>query len=237
MKTLFNHLVKNKHAYGLLIVLMIFAGGVSFRKIMDKHTRLRKKNVEFIVIHYTANLRKGADAAANAKYLQKSERAGCHYAIDDVEVIQCVPEDHVAYAVGDKKWLGFIPKPWYDNKIKNENSISFEMCLGGGRNDSLIIDKTAQYVAWQLLNKSLYSSKVVQKDGQEYIAKIPDLSRVVRHHDVSGKHCPKFNYNGEWDQAAENREFAKFKRLVENYFSRYVKPKQLKNEILDSSAI
>lgn len=203
----------------LFTVLITFLLGVSFRQIIDKHTRKRKKPVEYIVVHYTANLKKGADAVANAKYLQKTERAGCHYAIDDKEIVQCVPENEVAYAVGDKKWFGFIPKPWYKNKIYNENSLSFEMCLGGGRNDSLIIDKTAQSVAWQLYNRRFYSVDTITVDSVRYLRRVPDLGRVVRHHDISGKHCPRFNYNDTaWNQQKEDSAFRKFVKNTEFYF-------------------
>lgn len=209
---------KITHILLFLAVLSLLAG-VSFRQILDKHTRVRRKNVEYIIIHYTANLHKGADAVANAKYLQKKEKAGCHYAIDDKEIVQCVPEDQVAYAVGDKKWFGFIPKPWYKNKIYNENSLSFEMCLGGGRNDSLILDKTAQSVAWQLYNRRFFRVDTVVTETNKYLRRIPDLGRVVRHHDVSGKHCPRFNYSDlDWNQRKEDASFRGFKNIVEQYF-------------------
>jgi N-acetylmuramoyl-L-alanine amidase CwlA len=136
----------------------------------------------------------------NTVYLRNKKGAGTHYCIDDQEIIQCTDESNVAYAVGDKKWWGFIPKPWLTNKIRNNNSLSFEMCLGGGRNDSLIIETTAQQIGWQLVNKGL------------------DISRVVRHYDVSGKHCPRFYYmDKEWDQAKEDRAFYLFKLKVKKY--------------------
>ena len=229
MKTKFKkikeHLKANRLSYILGLVLFIFIGGVSFKQILDRHTRDRKHKVEYIVVHYTANPNPGADAIMNARYLQRKREAGAHYIIDDKPdinegVIVAVPEDRVAFAVGDKKWFGFVPNPWHKGKIFNENSISFEMCLGGGRNDSLIIERTAMYVAWQLINKSLYSSQYKIVDGKTYVRKIPDLGRVVRHHDVSGKHCPRFYYkDSAWDKAKEDRAFYIFKMKVEKYFN------------------
>lgn len=184
-----------------LALLAIFAGGVSFVKILDRTVKTRKMPIEYIVVHYTANLNPGADAEANARYLQKKERAGTHYCVDDKEIIQCTEEHNVAYAVGDRKWNGFVPKFWLKNKIKNNNSLSFEMCLGGGRNDSIIMDITAQSVAWQLVNKGL------------------DISHVVRHHDVTGKHCPKFNYNDKnWDDKKELDSWRRFMGEVRFYW-------------------
>jgi N-acetylmuramoyl-L-alanine amidase CwlA len=213
-----NHLKQHRIKYILGLVFMLFIGGVSFKKILDRHTRKRKEAVEYIIVHYTANLHPNASAEMNAKYLQRKRQAGCHYAVDDTETIQCVPEEMVAYAVGDRKWLGFVPKPWLKGKIFNENSISYEMCLGGGRNDSLIVETTAKYVAWQLFDKRLYHGDTVTVNGARFIKKIPDLGRVVRHHDVSGKQCPKFYYDKPWNQEREDRAFYIFKLKVEKYF-------------------
>ena len=213
MKTIINHIKLHKLKYGLGLILLIFAGGVSFKQIFDKTIKARNTKIEYIVVHYTANLDPKADAEANAIYLRNKKSAGCHYIVDDQEIIQCTAEENVAYAVGDKKWFGFIPKPWHKNKITNNNSLSFEMCLGGGRNDSLIIEQTAQYVAWQMVNKGMLMIQQqevwdpIQKKKVLMYRKVPDLGRVVRHHDVSGKHCPKYYYLAEWDQNKEDRAF------------------------------
>lgn len=210
----------------LLLAIVISVLFFSFRRIPDEDTRPRRSDIKFIVVHYTANLDDGADAEANAKYLKRMKNVGCHYAIDDVEVIQCVSEDSVAYAIGDRRWSGFIPKSWYDKKINNDNSISYEMCLGGGRDDSKIIDVTARLIAEQLYNRKFYLQ--VNNDGPL----IPDLSRVVRHHDVSGKHCPRFNYNdSRWNQKKEDISFSDFKKLVESHFYEIMDEKNQSTEI------
>lgn len=235
-KKITEHLKRNRIRYISALTIMLFFSGVSFKKIIDPDSRLRKERVEYIVVHYTANPNIGAGAAANAIYLKKKKNAGAHYIIDDNPdinegVIIGVPEDRVAYSVGDRKWLGFVPKPWHKGKIFNENSISFEMCLGGGRNDSLIIDRTAQFVAWQLLDKGLYSGQYVQVNGKTFVRKVPDLGRVVRHHDVSGKQCPKFYYHDGWDQAKEDKAFYRFKMKVDKYFrERLDYEREIKNQ-------
>jgi N-acetylmuramoyl-L-alanine amidase CwlA len=201
----------NKYRFVILFLFIVvpLVMSVSFYRIMDKTVKKRRDRIEFLVVHYTANFNTGADARANATYLRNKESAGTHYCIDDKEIIQCTDEENVAYAVGDKKWRGFVPKPWLSNKIRNNNSLSFEMCLGGGRNDSLIIETTAQQLGWQLVNKGL------------------DISRVVRHHDVTGKHCPKFFYTEKnWDQAKEDREFYLFKLKVLKYQKMHLDEKE-----------
>ena len=200
-----------------LIIVLLFAlisiFVFSFKRIPDEDSRPRNDDVKYLVVHYTANLDDGADAEANAKYLKRMKNVGCHYAIDDKEIIQCVSEDSVAYAIGDRRWSGFIPKSWYKNKINNDNSISYEMCLGGGRDDSKIIDQTAHLIAAELIDRKFYIEIV---DNGPII---PDLSRIVRHHDVSGKHCPRFNYNdSRWNSLKEEQSFSDFKKIVESHF-------------------
>ena len=171
----------------ILFFMILISFRTNFTRIIDKTVKHRTEPVEFLIVHYTANLHPGADASANAYYLRRKHNAGCHYCIDDKEIVQCTDEENVAYAVGDRKWRGFIPTPWYAGKIRNNNSINFEMCLGGNRNDSLIMDSTAQLIGHRMVMYGL------------------DLSRVVRHHDVSGKHCPKFNYDqSDWNQIRED---------------------------------
>lgn len=200
-----------------IAIIIPFAMSVSFYKIMDRTVKKRRDNIEFLVIHYTANPNPGADARMNATYLRNKEGAGTHYCIDDREIVQCTDERNIAYAVGDRKWFGFIPKPWLTNKIRNNNSLSFEMCLGGGRNDSLIIETTAQQIGWQLVNKGL------------------DISRVVRHYDVSGKHCPRFYYaDKNWDQAKEDRAFYLFKQKVIKYQMIHLEEKKKRKMESDS---
>lgn len=201
--------MKNLKTAFLLIIIPLLLS-VSFVKILDDTVKKRNRKIEYLVVHYTANLHKNADAVANAKYLQRKSHAGTHYCIDDAQTVQCTEERNVAYAIGDRKWAGFIPKFWLKDKITNNNSLNFEMCLGPSRNDSLIIDRTAQYIGWQLVNKGL------------------DISHVVRHHDVSGKHCPKFNYQDEWVQANEDRAWKDFLIIVDKYWKLHL---NRKNEI------
>ncbi len=199
--------MKNLKTRWLLLIIIPLALSVSFVKILDDTTKKRNRKIEYLVVHYTANLHKNADAVANARYLQKKAHAGAHYCIDDIQTIQCTEERNVAYSVGDRKWLGFNPKFWLKGKINNNNSLNFEMCLGPTRNDSMIIDKTAQYIGWQLVNKGL------------------DISHVVRHHDVTGKHCPKFNYQYDWNQSVEDKSWKEFLIIVEKYWKFQLKRK------------
>jgi N-acetylmuramoyl-L-alanine amidase CwlA len=225
MKNITRLVYKYRYVLPLLLIIPIIAG-VSFKRIMDKTVKKRRFPVEYLVIHYTANTNPGSDAEANAYYLRNKHRAGTHYCIDDQEIIQCTDEQNVAYAIGDKTWFGFVPKPWFINpkggrKVLNNNSLNYEMCLGGGRNDTIIIETTAQQIGFQIVKYGFYD-----KNG------VPDLGRVLRHHDITGKYCPKFNYidpitgkfnENYWDQEKEDISFWKFKLRVKYWAEFHLK--------------
>lgn len=197
-----------------MIILVPLLAAISFKKILDKTQRKRSIKIEYLVVHWTANTQEGADASANAYYLRNKAAAGTHYCIDDEDILQCTEDYNVAYAVGGPLWRGFRPKFWLNGKILNNNSLNFEMCLGGNRNDSIIIDWTANLISSKLVCYGL------------------DPSRVVRHHDVNGKPCPRFLYatTSEWNQALEDAEFSKFKAVVQKYYEIQLFRKQIWRE-------
>lgn len=198
--------------------------GPNFVKILDKTKIKRNRPIEYIIVHYTANPYPTGSARQNAYYLKQKRNAGTHYCIDDEEIIQCTEEHNVAYAIGDRFWRGFNPKFWLmdsrgNRKVLNNNSLNYEMCLGPTRNDSLIIEVTAQQIGWQLVNKGL------------------DISRVLRHHDVTGKRCPYFNYKlnskgqidiNQWNQRDEDIKWKEFLEKVKFYQDIHLKRKNSK---------
>lgn len=204
-----------KHKWiALLLILIPFLGAISFRKILDKTQKRRTMKIEYLIVHWTANTDPGASASANAYYLRNKKNAGTHYCIDDEEIYQCTEDHNVAYAVGGPLWRGFRPKFWLAGKILNNNSLSFEMCLGGGRNDSIIINQTSQLMGKKLVEYGL------------------DPSRIVRHHDANGKPCPRFMYTttDSWDQIKEDSAFMEFKKKVESYYQIHIFRKKIWKE-------
>jgi len=58
-----------------------------------------------LVIHWTANERKGADAVANRNYFNKpTTEASAHYIVDDWQIVRCLPEIEMGYHVGAKSY-------------------------------------------------------------------------------------------------------------------------------------
>lgn len=148
--------------------------------------------IKYLVIHYTGN--DGDRAANNAAYYHDSiVKASAHYFVDDYEVYCSVPDLTIAWAVGGKKWADCEKTGGGKlyGAVTNTNSISIELCdtrgdgVYGASEETL---ENAAELARMLMEK--YS--------------IP-LENVVRHFDVTGKHCPAYMMDEEAWNAFKNR--------------------------------
>ncbi|WP_278973173.1 N-acetylmuramoyl-L-alanine amidase family protein [Peptostreptococcus anaerobius] len=150
-----------------------------------------KSNIKFIVIHYTGNDSKGANAMAHYRYLQSATRYGsAHYFVDDHEIIQVIGDSQVAWAVGDNQGHGTAL-----NGGTNQNSISIEMCVNSDGE----------------FNKTLYHTIELTKE----LLRLYPQARVCRHYDVSRKSCPAMMAganNPKWNNFLE--EIKKPRRLI-----------------------
>ena len=150
-----------------------------------------KSNIKFIVIHYTGNPGKGANANAHYRYLQSATRYGsAHYFVDDHEIIQVIGDSQVAWAVGDNQGHGTAL-----NGCTNQNSISIEMCVNSDGD----------------FNKTLYHTIELTKE----LLRLYPQARVCRHYDVSRKSCPSMMAganNPKWNNFLE--EIKKPRRLI-----------------------
>lgn len=113
-----------------------------------------------ICIHNTAN---DASAENEIKYmLSNDNKVSFHYAVDDKEIIQAIPNSRNAWHAGDGSGEG------------NRRYISIEICYsksGGAR-----FEAAMQNAAW-----------LTAKLCKDYDW---DISHVKKHQDFSGKHCP-----------------------------------------------
>lgn len=147
----------------------------------------RAEQIKYLVYHYTGNT--GDRAVNNAKYYQNTVvQASAHYFVDDGEIYQSVEDLQTAWSVGGKKWAD-CPKTGGGTLygvVTNGNSISIEMC-GTARNGQRMASEVTLERAAAL--------------GRELMEKyhIP-IERVVRHFDVTGKHCPAYMMeSGAWE--------------------------------------
>lgn len=127
-----------------------------------------------IVIHWTANTGKGSDADNNRNYFNNlTDRfASAHYVVDDHQVVQCLPENEMAYHVGAKEYKPGAVKGL--SRYPNDCTIGIEICVNkDGDFDQTIKNAVALVVD---------------------ICKRHSFTRdnLWRHYDITGKDCPRF---------------------------------------------
>lgn len=128
-------------------------------------------NVEFIVVHNTAN-----DASARneiAYMISNNNQVSFHYAIDDKEIVQGIPENRNAFHAGDGV-----------NGPGNRKGLSIEIChsKSGGEKFDKAEQLAAKFIAYKL---------------KEYGW---DISKVKKHQDFSGKYCPHRTLDMGWQR-------------------------------------
>ena len=125
---------------------------------------------EFIVVHNTYN---DASAFNEIRYMiNNNHTTSYHYAIDDKEIIQAIPEDRNTWNAGDGNGSG------------NRKGISIEICYsksGGDRFDKAEI-LASKFIAYKLIEKGW------------------GIERVKKHQDFSGKYCPHRTLDKGWQR-------------------------------------
>ena len=162
-----------------------------------------KKQIKFIVVHYTAN--NGDTARGNLEFFSRSYvGASAHFFVDETEICCSVPFDRVAYHCGTS---GKYVHP----SCRNTNSIGIEMCSRKDQSGKFYfkketIDNCARFVAIQMKNYNI------------------SIENVIRHYDVTGKKCPApfVESNSQWQE---------FKNLVMKYYKGEEVKKETENMI------
>lgn len=164
------------------------------------YTKYNSRNVDYIVIHYTANQKD--TAKANAQYFSRevSGHASAHMFVDETSWYQimrlCDRANHCGASSGYK---------YYHAKCRNDNSIGIEMCTSG---NAIVSEKTksntAGIVAWMFIQFGWTANDVDW--------------RLLRHWDVTHKLCPA-------QMACENNaEWIAFKNLVKEKIRKASEP-------------
>ena len=142
--------------------------------------------IRYLVYHYTGN--DGDTGANNARYYRDNVvRASAHYFVDDDSVTQSVADDQTAWAVGGARWADCDQTGggWLYGVVTNRNSLSIELC--DTRRDGTCMASEATLDRAARLGRALMVKYHIP------------LERVVRHFDVTGKHCPAyFMDEGTW---------------------------------------
>ncbi len=149
------------------------------------HNRTNKKlnALRAIIIHWTANTNKGANAMANRNYFNNKHLtpsgslvyASAHYNVDSTCIIQCLPDDEVGYHVGAKasRYTAIARKLMGEFTSPNFVTIGIEMCVNSDGDFDITRKQTAELTL--------------------YLANKYGLGRgdIFRHYDITGKDCPR----------------------------------------------
>ena len=124
-----------------------------------------------IVVHNTAN---DAPAKNEISYMRtKDEELSFHYAVDDVEVVQGIPENRNSWNAGDgEKGKG------------NREGISIEICYSKSGGDKFI---KAEQNAVELI------VDILKRYGW-------GIDKVTKHQDYNGKYCPHRTLDMGWNR-------------------------------------
>lgn len=129
----------------------------------------RTQPVRYIVMHYTAN--NGDTAKNNCDYYHRvgGLQASAHYFCDEHGAMQSVREGDTAWHCGARAY-------WHP-ECRNANSIGIEMCSRKRADGSYYIKPET------VANAAALAKDIMQRYGI-------DIDHVLRHYDVTGKHCP-----------------------------------------------
>ena len=148
-----------------------------------------------VVIHWTANTNKGANAIANRNYFQNHPniQASAHYIVDDNYIIRCIPENEVAWHAGGSSYTN-LAKIKFNSK-PNNYLIGIEMCVNSDGDWKKTYQNTVILVADILKRNNL------------------SINDIYRHHDMTGKDCPRMMTR--YEKGGEEY-FLQFKNDVSN---------------------
>ena len=123
-----------------------------------------------VVIHNTAN---DAPAANEISYMRYNDlEISFHYAVDDVNIVQGIPENRHAWASGDGHGKG------------NMEGIHIEICYSKSGGEKF--DKAEQ-------NAAEFTASLLKKYGW-------GIDKVTKHRDYDGKYCPHRTLDRGWQR-------------------------------------
>ncbi|WP_431809873.1 N-acetylmuramoyl-L-alanine amidase [Brevibacillus agri] len=126
-----------------------------------------------LVIHWTANEGKGANAVANRNYFNKpNTEASAHYIVDDKQIVRCLPETEMGYHVGAKSYKPDALKQL--SSYPNNCTIGIEMCVNSDGDFKAMYQRTVELAA-----------DILKRYGW-------GVDRLWRHFDITGKNCPAY---------------------------------------------
>lgn len=192
-------------------------------KCLSTHNTSSKpnRNIEFLVIHYTAGTTSKKGTARNvANYFATTQnQASADFIVDDEEIVQYNADilNRYCWSVGGNKYNSMTTSKGAEfyKKCMNNNSISIEICSSKINKSSLKASDTDWFFTDSVLNNAVELTKYLMKEFNI------SINRVIMHHQVNGKVCPNpFCVNeaalSNWYNFLENVEGTSYKEVVNN---------------------
>lgn len=158
-----------------------------------------------IVVHNTAN---DASARNEITYMiSNNKEVSFHYAVDDKEVVQGIPENRNAWHSGDG-----------GNGKGNREGVAIEICYSKSGGDRFIkAEKNAVELIVDILKRYGWG-----------------VDKVTKHQDYSGKYCPHRTLDNGWDRfikMIEAKMNSKLYRVQVGAFANRANAEKLLNEL------
>lgn len=127
---------------------------------------------KYVIVHNTAN---DASAANEIAYMIRNDNeVSFHYAVDDKEIVQGVPENRNTWNCGDGSGVN----------AGNRNGIAIEICYSKSGGD--------RFAAAEQLAAKFIASKLKEYDW--------GIDKVKKHQDFNGKYCPHRTLDLGWQR-------------------------------------
>lgn len=170
------------------------------------------KEMRAVIVHWTANTGKGANAWANRNYFNNTDRfASAHYCVDDGVILQCLPDEEVGYHVGGNNYRAIGKYVMGDSPTPNYHCVGIEMCVNMDGDWNKTYENSVELTR-HLLNKFNMS-----------------VFSLFRHFDITGKDCPKM--------MIEEEAWQKFRRDVNKGLKLEVKEVVRKGVVTSAGAL
>lgn len=164
-----------------------------------------------LVIHWTANEGKGANAIANRNYFNRPTTvASAHYIVCDKQIVRCLPENEMGYHVGAQSY-----KPAALERLSsypNNCTIGIEMCVNADGDFRTMYRNTLELAA-----------DILHRYGW-------GVDKLWRHYDITGKNCPAFFATDDYAQKYVGQNAAEaweqFKKGVHSLLTGYTQKSQ-----------
>lgn len=164
------------------------------------------RNIDYIVVHYTAGSTSRAGAAKNnaVRFANPSIGASADFIVDDETIVQYNPDikNRFCWHCGDNKNIYSMGGKFY-GKCTNANSIGIEIC---STNPNWTASDQANSKKWSFTKKAVAKAVELTK----YLMQTYNIpaDRVIRHYDVSGKLCPGIiGWNEDSKDISQWKEF------------------------------